>query len=110
MKNLLSQRVGKPYTKVVFKPDYKRFGIPNGLSKNMIELLNRRIYDIAAVTDKKVVVRHNGMANGIKTFQQYVDLYIGGKDKTPRLYEEGTNDGNNVFVFHHLMNLRRFHL
>ena len=55
----------------------------------MIELLNRRIYDIAAVTDKKVVVRHNGMANGIKTFQQYVDLYIGGKDKTPRLYEEG---------------------
>jgi len=80
---------GKPYTKVVFKPDYNRFGIPNGLSKNMIELLNRRIYDIAAVTDKKVVVRHNGMANGIKTFQQYVDLYIGGKDKTPRLYEEG---------------------
>ena len=55
----------------------------------MIELLNRRIYDIAAVTDKKVIVRHNGMANGIKTFQQYVDLYIGGKDKTPRLYEEG---------------------
>ena len=81
---------GKPYTKVVFKPDYNRFGIPNGLSKNMIELLNRRIYDIAAVTDKKVVVRHNGMANGIKTFQQYVDLYIGGKDKTPRLYEEGS--------------------
>jgi DNA topoisomerase-2 len=81
---------GKPYTKVVFKPDYNRFGIPNGLSKNMIELLNRRIYDIAAVTDKKVIVRRNGTTNGIKTFQQYVDLYIGGKDKTPRLYEEGS--------------------
>ena len=81
---------GKPYTKVIFKPDYKRFGIPKGLSQDMLNLLNRRIYDIAAVTDKKVVVRHNGMANGIKTFQQYVDLYIGGKDKTPRLYEEGS--------------------
>lgn len=81
---------GKPYTKVVFKPDYKRFGVPNGLSKNMVELLNRRIYDIAAVTDKKVIVRHNGTANGIKTFQQYIDLYIGGKDKTARVYEEGS--------------------
>ena len=89
-KPVITKSSGKPYTKVVFKPDYKRFGIPNGLSKNMIELLNRRIYDIAAVTDKKVVVRHNGMANGIKTFQQYVDLYIGGKDKTSRLYEEGS--------------------
>jgi len=85
---VITKATGKPYTKVVFKPDYKRFGIPNGLSKNMVKLLNRRIYDIAAVTDKKVIVRHNGVANGIKTFQQYVDLYIGGKDKTPRLYEE----------------------
>ena len=88
---VITKGTGKPYTKVIFKPDYKRFGIPNGLSENMVKLLNRRIYDIAAVTDKKVVVRHNGMANGIKTFQQYIDLYIGGKDKTPRVYEEGND-------------------
>ena len=45
---VITKATGKPYTKVVFKPDYKRFGIPNGLSKNMVKLLNRRIYDIAA--------------------------------------------------------------
>ena len=26
---------GKPYTKVIFKPDYKRFGIPKGLSQDL---------------------------------------------------------------------------
>ena len=30
-KPVITKSSGKPYTKVVFKPDYKRFGIPNGL-------------------------------------------------------------------------------
>ena len=29
---------GKPYTKVIFKPDYKRFGIPKGLSQDMLNI------------------------------------------------------------------------
>ena len=78
---------GKPYTKVVFKPDYKRFGI-DGLSPDMLSLLERRIYDIAAVTDKKVVVKYNGNPLPAKTFLNYIDMYIGSKSDTTRVYEE----------------------
>jgi DNA topoisomerase-2 len=80
----------KPYTRVSFKPDYARFGIPAGLTADMIALLQKRVYDIAAVTDhstKKVKIGYNGDAVPIKNFQQYVDLYIGGKDESKRVYE-----------------------
>ena len=77
----------KPFTKVTFKPDYKRLGI-TGLSANMMALLKRRVYDIAAVTDKKVKVKFNGEQVPVTHFQQYVDLYIGNKADTARVYEQ----------------------
>ena len=67
---------GKPYTRVSFKPDYKRLGIA-GLSSDMIALFKRRVYDIAAITDKTVKVKYNSNLVPIKTFQQYVG-YIAG--------------------------------
>ena len=79
----------KPYTKVLFKPDYARFGIP-GLSPDMIGLLKKRVFDIAAVTDhsiKKVKVGFNEELTPVKNFQQYVDLYVGSKTETKRIYE-----------------------
>lgn len=79
----------KPYTKVLFKPDYKRFGIP-GLSPDMLGLLKKRVFDIAAVTDhsiKKVKVGFNEELTPVKNFQQYVDLYVGSKTETKRIYE-----------------------
>ena len=42
-----------PYTKVIFKPDYKRFGI-EGITSDMFNLLKKRIYDIAASTDHSI--------------------------------------------------------
>ncbi len=78
---------GKPYTKITFKPDYKRFEL-EGLDANMKHLLIKRIYDIAAVTKKNVKVSYNHNVLPIKTFQQYIDLYIGGKDSCERHYEE----------------------
>lgn len=76
----------KPYTEVVFKPDYKRLGI-DGLSKDMLELFKRRVYDITAVTDKKIKVKYNGEPIPTNNFQQYVDLYIGKAGETKRIYE-----------------------
>jgi len=76
----------KPYTKVTFKPDYKRLGI-DGLSKDMMELFKRRVYDIAAITDKKVKVKYNNQLIPVNNFQQYVDMYIGSKNDKPRVYE-----------------------
>lgn len=76
----------KPYTKVMFKPDYTRFGITN-LSEDMIKLFTKRVYDIAAVTDKSIRVKFNGKNLPVKHFQQYIDLYIGGKGDSKRIYE-----------------------
>ena len=79
----------KPYTKVLFKPDYARFGI-SGLSADMLGLLKKRVFDIAAVTDhsiKKVKVGFNEELTPVKNFQHYVDMYVGSKNETKRIYE-----------------------
>jgi DNA topoisomerase-2 len=75
----------KPYTKIIFKPDYARLGI-QGLTTDFIALLKKRVYDIAAVTDKSLKVKYNGSAVSIKNFQQYIDCYIGDEK---RIYESG---------------------
>ena len=77
----------KPYTKITFKPDYQRFGI-EGLTDDLIQMLKKRVYDISAVTDKQIKVKYNGQPIMTKNFQQYIDLYIGSKDTTARVYEE----------------------
>jgi DNA topoisomerase-2 len=80
----------KPYTKVMFRPDYRRLGI-QGLTPDMLALLKKRIYDIAAVTDhsiKKIKVIYNGNVVPVKHFQHYIDLYLGPKEETKRVYEQ----------------------
>ena len=78
----------KPYTKVLFKPDYERLGI-DGLTDDMISLFKRRVYDICAVTNKNIKVKYNDKQIPIKSFEQYINLYIGGKGETKRIFEVG---------------------
>ena len=82
---------GKPYTKITFKPDYNRFNSPTGITSDMFALLKKRTFDVAAVTDhsiKKIKVKFNDEFAPIKNFQQYIDMYIGAKDKGGvRVYE-----------------------
>ena len=77
----------KPYTKITFKPDYKRLGI-SSLSTDLIALLKKRTYDVSAVTDKSIKVKYNNDLVPIKNFQQYIDMYIGDKIVSPRVYED----------------------
>jgi len=80
----------KPYTKVTFKPDYRRLHT-QGLTQDMLALLKKRVYDIGAVTDhsiKKIKVGYNGTTVPVKNFQQYIDLYIGTKEQAKRVYEQ----------------------
>ena len=77
----------KPYTKITFKPDYVRLGI-DGLTPDIISLFKKRVYDVAAITDKSLKVKYNSNLIPVKNFQQYIDLYIGSKDENPkRVYE-----------------------
>ena len=77
----------KPYTKITFKPDYARLGIPC-LDADMIALLKKRVYDVAAVTDKMLKVKYNSQIIPVKNFEQYINLYIGPKEDAKRVYEE----------------------
>jgi len=77
----------KPYTKIIFKPDYSRLGI-DGLTPDVVSLLKKRVYDVAAVTDKSLKVKYNSNIIPVKNFQQYIDLYIGNKESVPRIYED----------------------
>lgn len=88
----VSGAAAKPYTKVWFKPDYRRLGVP-GLTPDMLALLKKRVYDIGAVTDhtiNKIKVVLNGDKIPVKNFQNYIDLYLGGKTDAKRIYEEGS--------------------
>ncbi len=76
----------KPFTRITFKPDYKRFEL-EGLTPDMIKLFIKRVYDISAITSKEIKVKYNSNLIPVKTFQQYIDLYIGSKDESKRVYE-----------------------
>lgn len=78
----------KSYTKISFIPDYVRLGFANGLTSDMRAIFHRRVYDISAVTDKSVRVKYNSTTLSVKTFKQYIDLYIG---KNKRVYEASEN-------------------
>ena len=89
---VVTKSKAKPYTRVTFIPDYARFGVP-GLTQDMMALLKKRVYDIGAVTDhsaKKIKIDYNGVTVPVKNFQTYVDLYLGSKTETPRIYESGS--------------------
>ena len=75
---------GKPYTKVRWLPDYKKFGL-DSLTNDMCSLIRKRAYDVAAVTDKSLKVKINDTLIDIKSFEQYVDMYIGEKSEMPRV-------------------------
>ena len=77
----------KPYTKVTFTPDFKRLGMSE-FSDDMIRLFQKRVYDIAGVTDKKIKVKLNGNVLPINQFENYVNMYIGDKTDIPRVTEK----------------------
>lgn len=84
-------RPAKPYTKITFRPDYERLGMtpnPNYMSDDVMGLLRRRVMDIAALTDANVKVRFNGEPVPVRSFETYVNLYIGDKSETARVYEQ----------------------
>ena len=91
-KPIITSCKDKPYTKITFKPDYKRLGIAN-LSEDIIALLKKRVYDISAITNKNLKVKYNNCIIPIKNFQQYVDLYIGDKKTANRVYEDSCPEG-----------------
>ena len=65
----------KPFTKITWLPDYERFGMTH-LENSVKELMIKRVYDIAGITDKETKVYLNGKLLESKTFDKYVNLYL----------------------------------
>lgn len=83
-------RNDKSYTKITFEPDFKQFGMKK-LDEDIKKLIEKRVYDCAACTRKEVNVYFNGAMIKQKTFEKYVDLYIGNKKEAQRVYQIGGN-------------------
>lgn len=82
---------GKEWTQITFKPDFKRFGMPDGLDDDIESLFMKRVHDSACllctasgcgmtlhtvagtVRDCKVYL--NGKQLHIKDFKAYVSMY-----------------------------------
>lgn len=63
---------GEDYTKVIFKPDYPKFGM-DGMDDDFEALVKRRVYDLAGTA--KVAVKLNGSRIPIRNFKQYMQMY-----------------------------------
>lgn len=77
---------GDDYTSIEYVPDLKAFGMKSLNENDTIALLKKRTIDAAAVTDKKVIVSFNKIKVGVKDFEEYMNLYIGKKSETPRVF------------------------
>lgn len=75
-----------PFTRISFIPDLKRFKLSE-LSTHMIRIMKKRAYDAAAFTEGANVYWNDSKIE-IKSFERYVDMYIGGKAETKRHYAQ----------------------
>ena len=77
----------KPYTKITWYPDYERFGM-EGTTDMLKNVILKRVYDIAGVTDDSVKVYFNDSRINVKNFETYITMYIGAPEETARAYQD----------------------
>jgi DNA topoisomerase-2 len=73
----------KPYVRVRFLPDYARFSL-DGLPEDVYRVMERRAYDVAALTPTRVAVTFNGTKLPVRTFEMYA-----------RMHDPGVADGGS---------------
>lgn len=71
---------GENWTRITFKPDLPKFNMSE-LEDDVVALMKKRVIDLAGTLGKTVKVELNGQRVPVKTFQQYVDLYLKSADK-----------------------------
>lgn len=81
----------KPYTQISFIPDFKRFGIEK-LTDDHLCLFKKRVYDLAACTNKNVKVYLNNELIEIQTFEDYIRMFYDEKEQIPNVMYEEVND------------------
>lgn len=81
------------FTKVTFKPDFKRFGM-EGIDEDFEALVARRVYDLAGTS--KCAVKFNGVRVPVRTFKKYMEMYTKAIKKERG--EEAINDKTEIIT------------
>tara|TARA_Y100001970_G_C14256331_1_gene875740 strand:- start:4648 stop:8118 length:3471 start_codon:yes stop_codon:yes gene_type:complete len=85
-----------PYTKITFYPDLEKFNLKK-ITNPMYKLMQKRVYDICALTNDTTKVFFNDEKINIKNFQKYAELYFNDVSPKDILYEK-INDRWEVIV------------
>ena len=83
-KPIITKCSEKPYTLIEFEPDLVRFNI-DSINSDTISLMQKRVYDCTACTNKNVNVYLNNTKLDTKTLEKYVSYYF--DDSVERVYE-----------------------
>lgn len=72
---------GENWTKVTFKPDLAKFNMTH-LEDDVVALMKKRVVDLAGTLGKSVKVELNGQRIPVKSFSDYVNLYLQSVSKS----------------------------
>ena len=64
-----------PYTKITFYPDLSKFNLKK-ITNPMYKMMQKRVYDVCALTNDNIKVFFNDEKLNIKNFQKYAELYF----------------------------------
>ncbi|XP_058073689.1 DNA topoisomerase 2-like isoform X2 [Magnolia sinica] len=93
---------GENWTKVTFKPDLAKFNMTH-LEDDVVALMKKRVVDVAGCLGKTVKVELNGQKVPVKSFLDYINLYLQSAAKSrdvesvPRITEK-VNDRWEICV------------
>lgn len=74
------------YVKVKYFPDLKKLGGMDKIDEDTYKLMIRRAYDIAACTPAHMKIYLNGKMLKIRTFEKYIDLFLGPSKDSKRVF------------------------
>merc|ERR1719313_2240365 len=86
----LQDYTGQDYTRVTFFPDFAKFGMKE-MDDDIASLMMKRVYDLAGSTRKGCRVVLNGKTLDIKSFEDYIGLYlnkVGSESPRPIIYQK----------------------
>lgn len=89
----ISKYSSKSYTKITWYPDYQRFFMKN-LDNDTVSLIEKRVYDCIACTDKKVSIYLNDKKLEGKGLLEYSEYFFGKDIK--KYYENMSQKVNNI--------------
>lgn len=74
------------YVKIKYFPDLKRLGGMESIDDDSYKLMVRRVYDLAATTPESMKIYLNGKMLKIRTFEKYLDLFLGPSKDAKRVF------------------------